>query len=992
MLEQIFPGLSNPNQTPQVGPATENRDGAKKRLLLRSLDTLTDREVDFYLKDLGLYTGGSLYAKRERIREALASEDDPLKKPGLPEQKKKGPAIQVQSASEGEVLKIDETKGGVLVLRGRVQIKINNGILKADTVSIDSKRQELYAEGGVTYEDGIAKVKGDKFLFDSSSGKGVIYDVKATLYPAFFIGKRLKKLDEERFLLEMGHFTACNAEIPHYSFEAKRIIIYQDQTLIAFNLNYKVGGTSVFWFPMIYNSQNGNGWTVQAGKNISQGFFLQNSYQWSDPISDRAILPQGYKVRADFYEKTGQAAQLEMWKLSPWLNYDIKMGYANHKQNVILPAIEDRNLNGGVGNVVVSNQVDRGAVFREDPSSGFRDIGVKYDAWQKYNVNINAKSFDTAKDANRNFQVRFDDYTNRFFDYEYGNRYEPVNTLQSIYTRRDQRFGLIPNTLNWRMNYTENRGDLSVAIGMERNQFFYILPNNRSDFFPIRDTIPRVSIRNSTQIGNLPYYGSPIYWDFQFTTSTDRFFGFPTQRPFPYATPFTNNSTVNPLGEYRDNPQRTQTFLQGETGFRSTIPLGTYVTITPGFYVGAQKNTAQFQQGLESLPANQTLLQFLRQESYQYVRQQHQARIGIPLLFLTTIYRRTEAEKPEVVDPILGRVRRHELEVALESYASDRFEVSLRTIRDLRQFSSSYQPEVNNSFQNPLRWYFTVFRLGTFFDFVDGFRPKRTSLLERQRAFYSGIYVNNDYVHHTALARPLSNNVTISYKMGGFSLPFIRNFRTFELGATWYHVFRDPRLPAASSAALDSYRFYFQTDAKITRSLGMEMTLDSRVTEPWRLTNQNANSPLGVTYGNSNIPISSSPGFYADNYTAVTGNATDYSRTNIFQDIAYGLNPNDTGQRRRTVFNINKFMTTAKLNLHNWEYRLTYSMDLRTFPSGGFGETALTFYDQSVFFSVNLLNFSLGEADSSEVTRARLFRFRKRPLDAVRVLPGQDGF
>jgi hypothetical protein len=58
-------------------------------------------------------------------------------------------------------------------------------------------------------------------------------------------------------------------------------------------------------------------------------------------------------------------------------------------------------------------------------------------------------------------------------------------------------------------------------------------------------------------------------------------------------------------------------------------------------------------------------------------------------------------------------------------------------------------------------------------------------------------------------------------------------------------------------------------------------------------------------------------------------------------------------------------------------------MDLRTIAGGASFDSQVTFYDQSIFFAVNLLNINLGSDDASNSqTRARLWRYRKRPLDA----------
>lgn len=949
-------------QNDKINPEKESRkltiQELKNRLASQTLESLSEREVDSYLKDLGLPTTGSIYAKRERLRSVLSIQYSPspsLPLDKLPEKPPSKERIQIKSAAEGELLSVDKTKGGVVVLRGKVILTIGKGELKAETVSIDSSRKEVYAEGGIEYSDGPILVRGDKFLYDLNLQRGVIYDTKASMYPAYYIGEKIKKLDEKRYLMELGYFTACNAEIPHYSFKAKEIYIYEDGTVVAFRISYQIGGTTVFWFPMIYNSSSGNGWNLQAGKNNTQGWFLQNTYQWSDPYPMSLLLPHGYTFRLDFYEKTGQAFQVNAWKVTPWLNYNMDLGYANHKRNQITPAYEDRFRIGGVA---VTNQVDRGELF---PNLGlpYRDIGQDYEPWWKANIVLNARQNNLQKDGTRNFQLKYENQNRLNFDYEYGNRFLPANSIQALYTQRDQRFGLIRNLLNWNLDYIENRGDLSVSISARRTLFYQI---QALDYFPTIDQAPIIQIRNSSQVGNLPYWQSPIYWDLLFTNSTTKFYAPPIQKQLPFPAPGTN-STFDPFGKWEEFVLRTQNLTIGETGFRSTLPLGDYISFTPQFHGGARQHTVDFPGSGDEInspsnPSNIAQRDFLAQDSFQYFRQNHELRIGVPALFLTTNYKKLDIEKPGLQDPIFGKTRLNELELALESYAIEDWEFSIRNIKDFRKYSPDYSPGPSEQ----ERWYFTVVRLSGFVDFLDGFKTRRPTLLERQRSFYSGIFINNDFVYHTPQNRPLTNNLTLSYKMGGFALPFIRNFRSFEAGSTWYHVY--------GKNFLDSYRFFFRTDTRITKHLGVDMELDSRVTEPWRLTRQ----VMADQYNIVGIP---------GMQPHITETGISYSQTDIFRDIIRGFGLEGGRERQKTIFNINRFITTIKMNLHNWEYSIGYSMNLRAFPGGLAGDRQLTFYDQSVFFSVTLTNITLGTQEGSQATRARIYRFRKQPLDVI---------
>lgn len=1003
---------------------------SQKKLIRKVLDIITDREVDEYLRGMGLSSEGSIFVKRQRLRDAVSPPEQKPKEDFLGiqnQEKEKQTSYVIENASEAELLQVDKTKSGVLILRGKVKLKIGNGSLVADLISIDSNRGEIYAEGGINYTDKSLKVTGDKFIYDTKFERGVIYDTKATLYPAYFVGKKIRKIDEDKYALDMGHFTACGAEVPHYKFKAKKIIVYGDNSVIATNMWLQVGQTDLFWIPLYYSSNLGSGWTVQFGKNRSQGNFVQGYYQWSDPTAVSSLLrPIGRRIKFDAYQITGQAAQLELWKVSPWLNYNLESGVANYKfyryidtyeRQFGIPVKNPTDPVGDPSQIIASNQVDKGdiclskfgdtcilnanqAARIQNPNfnGSIRNIGEQNQTWNKLNLRLNAKSNDIAKDGTRNFQAVIENYSNPFYDFEFGYRYEPSNTLQSLYTRRQQRNPFFRNNQTWSFDYAEVRGDLSVNISARRNFVYQILRdpvggNKYSGFFPAYEELPRTIIKNSSQIWTIPYFDSPLYWDVNITNVVKRFYGAPTRNTLttPTGTTGLPAGTTVRYGDMNAGVSRSEIETISETGFRTNVNFGSYVSFTPSVFTGFQKYTLDVPGGITD--ANLARDREFRRNSYLYTRQNHKLSIGVPVLLFSTTYRHTDGRRSELKEETLyrGRDRVREAEIAIESNAFENVEFSVRTARDLRRFADNYEGTPTNQ----QRWYFTIFRAAVFYDFQDGFGKKRQTLLERRRSFYSGIFLNNDYVYHTAQNSPLYNNATISYKLGGFSLPFIRNFKNFEIGASWFHVFQASRLEeygiyagtynqagryyTTRSPYLDSYRFYIQSDIQITRYFGTEIELDSRVTQPWRFTDEVG--PNSV-FRNSNDPASLSSSY--TQYLDSTFNSpnTNFQQTTLQRDLGNGLGLNGLNQKQSSAFNINRMILVGKLNVHNFEYRLGYSMDLRAISGGLNLDTLVTFYDQSVFFSVNLLNVNLtGEEASASQTRARLYRFRKRALD-----------
>lgn len=1014
LFAQVFPNTStgsatdiytNPYQQmpPQNLESVQNQNyslnDVQKTMLLRAYDHLTDREVDEYLKNLGYKTNGSIYAKRKRLRDILGIDKTEKAKDSFPlslqkNEKDSSPSITIENASEGELMSVDKTKSGVMILRGRVKLKIGNtGSLVAGTVILDSKRKEVYAENDIEYRDGPLKVKGERFIYDYGLNRGVIYETKATVQPAYFIGKKLKKIDEHRYLLDMGHFTACNAEVPHYRFKAGKMILHDDQTFVATNLWYEVGGTNLFVIPLFYYTNLGSGWTFQFGKNQSRGVFLQGNYQYSEPMAAASVwAPVGRKIKVDWNEKSGQAIGLDFWKVSPWLTYNLSLGFADYKKYEVANSYENRLGQGaGISNVVTTNQVDRGdlcikgaggkCVIKAQEllgsTSRIRDIGEQNQSWYKLNFFMNARKNFLAADGTRNVIVQADYYNTNRYEYEFGYRYQPTMSLQSLYTRRNQRLPFFRPTTTQSLDYSENRGDLNINVLMRRvNNYFLMQKVEQSGYFPIIDEMPRIAINNNSQIANIPYFDTPLYSESTVKTAATRFYGFPTKEVLKFPVPPDYN-TDDPWGQYKQNLLRTQYLTNAETGLKSNLYLGSLFTYTPAVYVGGMKQSADMVSqpvavsttinGVSTttyaIPTTKTTSEIalernLKRDSYLYMRNDHKLSFGIPMLMLTANYRKVEAYKPELEEKVLGKNRVHELELSLESNYFQDFDFAIKTIRDLRTFADGYK-EPNNQ----QRWYFTIVRLGGYYDFLEGTFNKKSTLLERQRSFYAGTFANNDFVYHTPLKKALYNHFTAGFQLGGFSIPLIRNVKSLEIGGSWYHVYH--------AQFLDSYRIYMKADLQVTQNWGFEFDVDSRVSQPWRYTDQTINRAGFNSYGTDFSSMS-------DNYNLAQ--TALYSRTSFEQDLVNATGVNGQEKKQNTAYNIHRLMWVLKYNLHDFEYRIGYGMDLRSIAGGPSLDNQINFYDQSVFFTISLLNVDLGEVESSGA-RARVYRFKKRALD-----------
>ena len=927
-------------------------DKIQSDLLKKTLNNLSNREVDSYLKEMGVSFDGSIYQKRKILEKIiLPKEKDETNRLEqiLRENNQKNLPIQIESATEGEFLSVDENTNGVLVLRGKVVLKLSKGRLKANIITIDSKKKSIYAEGDITYTEENLTVKGYNFIYDLNLERGVIYKIRGDYYPAYFFGEKLKKLDNESYQLEIAYFTTCNAEKPHYSFKAKKITIQEDKSIAISNARLYVGSFAVLPIPFLYLSSLGNGWNVQFGSNNTQGNFIQNTYNWSVP-GFSFLLPINYQIRLDWYEKTGEVLQIQMRKISPWLNYSINLGYANHKKYTFSNSFEQRlGTSFGFGNTVITNQVYTDPL-EEVPSEFktglpyYRDVGIKRENWYKANVLLNARKSSNEKNYTRNFFIQFDDYSNVSFEYEYGYRYNSRNSFDSFYTEDESRLPLLLNNLKWSAVYVEKRENLNINLKIDKNLSYYNLrPESKSDFFPTSETLPQLNISNDILITKLPFYNSPIYYNIDFLVENKKYYStVPKQNKVSVSTTETKTNTAS---KYSVKPLRNDIFTSIENGLRTSMIFNNYMSFTPHIYYGLQESFVSYEKN-ELSNSDVSYRETLKQKNYQYFRSNNNLRLGFPELFFNVKQNQKVSYKPEAKNTVDGNQIQNELELSLESYLIDNWNMSLLSTKDIRR----HRKEIDDK----EKWNYTIFRLSGFFDFINT-KKRKLSLMEIKRSFYSGIYINNDFVYDTAQSKSHSNIVDLSYKMGGFSFPLIQKFKEFDIGFNWYHVY--------ANASLDRYSFFFKTDVELSQNVGFDISLDSAVSESWQFTKyveESKNQKILAMMLDSNTTVTSSE---YDQLNTVYG--LDAKRKNFFKDILAGFGFFGPVEKNNTAFNIQKLLFNLKYNLHQWDFKIGYGMEVRSIASGFNLERRLDFYDQSIYFSASMAKFSFGKTEKN---------------------------
>lgn len=908
IFEQSRPGLTD----------------TQKKLLLKAVDSLSEEEIDEALKSLGLAVDGSAAMRKERLKVAVG-----LSKPQELPQAPRSDAIGIENAAEGEFMRGEDDKTGLLILRGRIRLRLPQGTVLADTVIVDTNRKELFAEGNLIYTrnpgkdgEGGGEIQAERMLYDQRLGTGILYNADGFLSPVYFMGQSIQQIGEKKISVSHVYFTTCSQRRPHYNFTARKVWLYEDEKVAAAGVLYYVGGIPLLPLPFLYASPWGTGIISQMGYGQIQGFYMQNTYQFSVPDAyTSSFLPTAYRFKADIYERTGHSFGIDFFRFSPGLNYYVELGASEFKRYEVAGDFRT------TGQFRITN-----AVTRADGT-----IGKDEYKWYKAFALLNYRAQNLKNNSVRNVQLRFEDYSHRMYEFEFGGRYTPTSTIPALYQRGEADRGLIRNTTNWNLVYNEAFDDFSIRVQAQRDRAWLENSNYQdSQFIPVSDIAPSVDLKKKWTLGRIPWLDTPVIWENALYSDLTK--------------TYSSGKTYQ--------TKNTNLFTSGLRTFFSPIQ---YVTFQPFVGYGAQKTTAHTPtrvnytttgtvttQGVSTNDFKALEKEAARQ-SYQFLFTEDELVLGPDLLFLRAIYRRKESFKEEEKDAPAVNVygfdqnqKVHEVEGSLEAYPINRLSLSLTSIYDLRQYQFPVEQKD--------RWYYPVFRADYYLDFINLFREERENLLSRRKMHFMGLRISNDYIYDARNKRDHGNIAGLSFESGGFDLVLLRRLRFFEAGFYWYHVYYNP--------ALDHMRFNMKLDLQILRWLFLETELESRATEIERYRKDSKDSN----------------GYY--NYVSFP------------QDLVNASGLAGRQRRENAVFNIGTFEGALVMDLHDFEFRLGYRMEQRSMLAAAGTIENVTFYDSKVYFSLTLLRFDIGGV-SDRPSRFIIDRRRVRPQDIGR-LPVQS--
>jgi LPS-assembly protein len=193
----------------------------------------------------------------------------------------------------------NEKVGDVVVLTGNVQVTFGDTLIIADRITFHDVTKDLIAVGNVFFEQQGQRISADRIELNTDTKRGTIH--RSTAFTnrtpkgdlLIIDSKRVDKTGEDTYNFENATLTACQEEVPKWTFTAKRARIRVDHQAKLHHALFRIKNVPVFYLP--YAS------IPTSKKDRSSGFLLPS---WGTSNNNGRTLHLGY------YQTLGRSADV----------------------------------------------------------------------------------------------------------------------------------------------------------------------------------------------------------------------------------------------------------------------------------------------------------------------------------------------------------------------------------------------------------------------------------------------------------------------------------------------------------------------------------------------------------------------------------------------------------------------------------------------------------------------------------------------------------
>jgi LPS-assembly protein len=222
--------------------------------------------------------------------------------------KQKIPARQGEVGEATDLLKVDagtQTVSGpkearVFVYEGNVDARIGTYRLQADKVTVYEASNKVIAEGNVVFDQGDAqRITGTRAEWNYRTKTGFFLNSTGFTNQTqdgtriYFTADRVEKVSLDTIIATNVQVTACDEDVPKWSFHAKRAKIKTGDRVRVYSPNLRVKGVPVFYLPYA---------SVSIKPRDRASGFLTPTFGGSGQ--------KGFRISSGYYQTLGRSADV----------------------------------------------------------------------------------------------------------------------------------------------------------------------------------------------------------------------------------------------------------------------------------------------------------------------------------------------------------------------------------------------------------------------------------------------------------------------------------------------------------------------------------------------------------------------------------------------------------------------------------------------------------------------------------------------------------
>lgn len=206
-----------------------------------------------------------------------------------------------------------------------------------------------------------------------------------------------------------------------------------------------------------------------------------------------------------------------------------------------------------------------------------------------------------------------------------------------------------------------------------------------------------------------------------------------------------------------------------------------------------------------------------------------------------------------------------------------------------------------------------------------GIEKERFSNLNTQLnlGLIKNVSITERYIYSIRYSQPLTSNLTFSYGLSDFYVPFIEKGERFSASFAWNHNFPNPR----------------------ASSLNINFSLNLKISKIWRI-------KLRTHSVNERLYLYSK--HLAEKYRIeeTEKNVGEYEYRNFFEDLLNSINIFQPSKMRKSYFKLRSANIEVSHDLHCWEMAFGYTLQQRYFNYGSY--TQYPYFEHTFWIRINM--------------------------------------